>query len=188
MDTVPVKGLLLQLLNDRGAPGDWFWPCFEPLRPQFDRHYWVFTNQPWMGPPEGFDEDDTATDEFEGVGQTSVMLWRPGTLGRWADEFAEEFVELWAVDPADNPAYTAAQFQRDHTGRFKAEHAVVWLLYTDSTCWEIFARDACLLQQVRDQVAESADVHAHESTTEDRGEAFRRAGIESVWRAMHGMH
>jgi hypothetical protein len=184
-----VEGLLLRLLNDiQGAPGRWFWECFEPLRAEFDWHFWVFTNQPWMGAPPDFLEDAAATLDYEGMSTTSVQLWRPGTLGRWAEHMCEEYIELWAVDPADNPRQVTSRFLRS-TGQsagYIAGHASIWLLYTDSTCWEIYARDSRLLRNVRAHVAASRSVQAYSSWSENRGRAFAQAGVGGVWRAING--
>ena len=107
-----MNGLLLRLLDDRtGAPGFWFWKLFGSVRQDLDRLAWCFTNQPWMGAPPGFEDDDLATMEFEGEGSTGVQLWRPGSLARYADRFAEESIELWGIEPTrDDPTKVAALF------------------------------------------------------------------------------
>ena len=184
-----MDGLLLRLLDDkRGSPGRWFWPCFEPLRPTFDRHIWILPNQPWMGAPVDFDHGRESAD-YDGIGETSVCLWRPGAVGRWAEQFCEEHIELWATNPADDPARLASEFGRAFWGREDAyieKHAEIWLIYTDSTCWEIFAKDASLLRKVRDQLRGSTTIGVYENASEDRGRAYRNASISSVWRALHG--
>ena len=66
-----MDGLLLRLSKDAK-----FWRCFEPLREEFGRFFWVFLNQPWMGAPEGFDWERELA-EYEGIEQSGVGLWRP---------------------------------------------------------------------------------------------------------------
>src|SRR5437868_1936609 len=142
-----LDGLLLMLLDDRtGAPWRWFWKLFQPIRQDLDRLFWCFTNQPWMNAPDKFQEDESATASFKGEGRTSVMLWQPRSLGRYADHFAEESIELWGIEPrADDPHQISAQYKAAG-GRGLEEiirrYARVWLLYTDSACWEMYARKA----------------------------------------------
>lgn len=184
-----MDGLLIRLRDDKyGTPANWFWPCFKPLRSTFDRHFWIFPKQPWMGTPLDFDSEKEMQ-EFEGVGETSVGLWRPGAVGRWAKDFCEEHIELWAIDPADDPARIASEFRLTIPWReepFTEKHAKIWLLYSDSTCWEIFARDADQLRKVRDHVSDHTSLRAYESNSGDRGRAFEKAGIGEMWRAMRG--
>ena len=184
-----MDGLLLRLLDDkRGSPGQWFWPCFGPLRSAFDRHFWIFPNQPWMGAPLAFDHERESAD-YEGMGETSVCLWRPGAVGRWADQFCEEHIELWATSPADDPARLASEFRRTFWGRedtFIEKHAEVLLIYSDSTCWEIFAKQASLLEPVRDHLHGNAAVRVYDNNSADRGRAYAKGGVAAVWRAMHG--
>jgi hypothetical protein len=185
-----VQGLLLLLVDDTdGSPGKWFWPCFEPLRSTFDRHYWIFLDQPWMGPPDNFDHE-RESEGYEGMGETSVCLWRPGALGRCATQFSEEYVLLWAPHPAVDSAQLASEFRRAFSdpeeSAFIEKHAEIWLIYTDSTCWEIFARDESLLQKVRDHLQASPTVRVYESESEDRGLAYGKANVIGVWRALNG--
>ena len=181
--------MLLRLLVDRrGSPGRWFWPCFEPLRATFDRRHWIFPNKPWMGAPAGFDHGRESAD-YEGMGETGVGLWRPGAVGRWAGQFCEEHIELWATNPADDPARLASEFRRTCSGQqdaFIEKHAEIWLIYTDSTCWEIFARQASLLEPLRDHLYGNAAVRGYDSNSADRGRSYAEAGVAAVWRAMHG--
>jgi hypothetical protein len=186
-----VNGLLLKLRRDStGAPGRWFWKLFQPIRPDLDRLYWCFTNQPWMGAPDKFQADDQATESFAGEGETSVMLWRPGSLGRYADHFAEEFIDLWGIDPtSDDPQQLAARFNAAAWRDMEAivqDSAHVWLLYTDSTCWEIFAREPRLLAEVRAHLHGKPWVEVYESDALHRGRAFGTAGLSEVWRATTG--
>lgn len=184
-----MDGLLLRLLDDkRGSPGRCFWSCFEPLRATFDRHYWIFPNQPWMGAPAAFDYERESAD-YEGMGETSVCLWRPGAVGRWADQFCEEQIELWATSAAAEPARLASEFRRTFSKRadaFIEKHAELWLIYCDSTCWEVFARDASVLRKVREYLQGNAVVGVYDNTSKDRSHAYSKAGIGEVWRAMHG--
>src|SRR4051812_26606344 len=103
-----MESLVLKLPDDRrGPPGKWFSPCFHPLRSIFDKYFWVFTDQPWMGAPSGFDETKVYAD-YLATTETTSTLWRPGTIGHWADHFCEEHIELWAVKPDQNAAILAS--------------------------------------------------------------------------------
>ena len=162
-----MRGLVLQLLKDRqGAAAEWFWPCFEPLRAEFDKYYWIFPFGPWMSYPVDFDEHQT--ERYEGEGQTSISLWKPGTIGRWADQFGEEFVQLWAIDPVADPMRVLTEFLRKEDDRCINRFGVIWLSYTDSTCWEIFARDRKLLERVKASVQGNDAVRAFDSSTMSR--------------------
>ena len=182
-----MEGLLLRLTGDTRAPGSTFWLCFEPLRAEFDRHFWVFTNQPWMAAPLDFDEDSQLAG-YEREGHiTSVQLWCSGSIGRWATHFSEEYIELWAIGQADDPLKAAAAFNRTprSADEFIQKRAAIWLIHTNSTCWEIYAREARLLQLVRDHLLGSA-ARAYPAQSEDRGAAFGGAGLRKVWRALQG--
>jgi hypothetical protein len=101
-------------------------------------------------------------------------------VGRWANQFCEEHIELWATNPADDPARLASEFGRAFGRRMEAfidKHAETWLIYSDSTCWEIFARDGSLLRSVRDHLQGSTTVRVYESASEDRGRAYLKANI-----------
>src|SRR5262245_36748248 len=127
-----MDGLVIRLLDDEtGAPGRWFWKSFGAVRRDFDRMYWCFTNQPWMGAPEDFCEE--YCEPFEEVRQTSIQLWRPGALSRFGDRFAEEFIELWAIEPTlDNATKLAEEYSKHfYSDDFVPSHARIWLLYTD---------------------------------------------------------
>jgi hypothetical protein len=142
-----------------------------------------------MAAPLAFIEDETATSDYEGMGGTGVQLWRPGALGRWAEYMCEEYIQLWAVDPADDPRQVTSRFLRSSCGQsagYIAGHAAIWLLYTDSTCWEVYARDARLLRKAREHVAGSSAIRAYPSWSENRGRAFAQAGVGRVWRGMSG--
>jgi hypothetical protein len=53
--------------------------------------------------------------------------------------------------------------------RFVERHGEIWLIYSDSTCWEVFAKDASLLGNVRDHLRGNAVVRTYETTSGDRG-------------------
>ena len=166
-----MDGLLLRLLEDsRGQPGRWFWPCFEPIRADLERYWWVHASAPWMGSPLGFLEDD-ATVDFEERIQSDIQLWRPGALGRWAKMFCEESINLWAVDPTHDPKQEASEFSNagwDHRDAFIENRAIFWLLYTDSCCWEIFARDQSFLTSVSDSLKGSSAIRVVQTSSQDR--------------------
>ena len=177
-----MDGLLLRLLNDDlGSPGRSFWPCFKPLRSVLDQHRWIFPMQPWMGAPTGFDHAD-------GEADSSVALWRKKTISVWADKFSEEDVELWAVNPSCDAARLMSEFQgtpwRQHSA-FIEKHAEIWLIYTDRTCWEIFARRTALLQSVRNHLVGNATIRVYVNATDNRAAAYRAAGVDQVWRNRH---
>ena len=131
-----------------------------PIRSDLDRMYWCLTNQPWMGfsMEEGLDWieqidwfESVHIDPFETSCDTSVQLWRPGALALYADKL---LVELWTMEPTtDDPARLAAGFNDcawTEGEVFIRQHAQIWLIDTDSTCWEIYARKANLLDRVRE--------------------------------------
>jgi hypothetical protein len=186
-----VNGLLLKLLEDKtGRPRIWFWKLFAPIRQDLDRYFWCFANQPWMCAPDEFKDDSTATESFRGEGETGIMLWRAGSLGRHAAGFAEEAIELWAIEPTvDDPPQLAAQYSattwRDMDA-FVRDRAHVWLLYTDSTCWEIYAPKARLLDETRTHLYGKPWVEAYESRADRRKEAFATAGLSTIWNGMYG--
>jgi hypothetical protein len=62
----------------------------------------------------------------------------------------------------------------------------VRLLYTDSTCWEIYARKARLLEQTREHLRGKPWLEVYESQADRRGMAFGTAGLSEVWSAMKG--
>jgi hypothetical protein len=180
-----MRGLLLKLRDDKtGAPGRWFWKLFRPVRQDLDRLYWCFPFQPFMGAP-GFIDDESATVKLIGLetGRASspVQVWCPGALARYADHFGQEFIELWGIEPTrDDAQMLAVDYYRapeSEKGRFIEEHGRVWLLYTDSTCWEIYARKPRLLDEVRRELWNKPWVEVFESDTAHRKAAFSAAGI-----------
>lgn len=183
-----MDGLLLRLLADtRSVAGRWFWPCFEPLRTEFDRYFWVVLNQPWFGAPDEFDGEREIA-EYDGMACTSVMLWRPGAVGRWAERFGEESIDIWAIDPERNPVRTASAFSalRRNDDDFTETHGTIRLIYTDSCCWEIFAKETRLLAAVRDHLQCSASIRVYETSSANREPAFDAAALRETWRALQG--
>jgi hypothetical protein len=188
-----LNGLLVKLppLDGERSAGAWFWNLFRPIRADLDRLYWCFPYPPWMGAPDGFEEDEAATTPFEGEGRTSVTLWRPGSLARYADAFAEQQVELWGVEPADDPPRLAARYSTTPSGEragFARDRAHVWLLYTEGTCWEIYAHKERLLEATREHLRGKPGVEVHDSHAERRADAFGPAGLAEVWAALNGRH
>jgi hypothetical protein len=189
-----VEGVLLQLVQNEAGfwPGSFFWKLFGPIRQDLDRLFWCFLNQPWMGAPAEFPEDESVLVPFEGQENTSIQLWRPGSLSRFAHHFGEEFIDLWGIEPTrDDPAqlvtlYNAPKSELSLARGFQnrediiRQHARVWLLYTDSTCWEIYARKASLLKQVRTGLIGKPWVKVYDSNSDRRASAFGAAGLSEV--------
>jgi hypothetical protein len=135
-----------------------------------------------MGAPAAFGHERELSD-FEGMAETTVCLSGPGAVGRWAEQFCEERIELWATHPDADAASLAAEFRRTSAKRqdaFIEKHAEIWLISSDSTCWEIFARDTAVLRKVRDGLQRNAAIRGYESVSEDRGRACATAGIGKV--------
>jgi hypothetical protein len=192
----PINGLLLKLNEDKtGRPGFWFWKLFSSIRQDLDRYFWCFADQPWMALPldllerhGGFEEE--VMEPFEERVQTSIQLWRPCALSKYASSFAEEHVELWAIEPElDDPRRMAPLYSDggwNEQDNFVQEHARVWLLYTDSTCWEIFARNETLLNRVNESLDGMSWVDVFRSDSNRRGQAYGMAGLSEVWQALKG--
>jgi hypothetical protein len=181
-----MRGLLFKLRDDKtGAPGRWFWKLFKPIRQDLDRLYWCFPWQPWMGGPPGFNEDESALVELKDLNtarvSSPVQLWCPGALSRYADHFGEELIELWGIEPTcDDPQTLAADYDRapeSERRHFIEEHGRVWLLYTDSRCWEIYARKPRLLEELKRELWNKPWVEVFESDSGHRKAAFNAAGI-----------
>ncbi|MBX9654840.1 hypothetical protein K2Y11_14610 [bacterium] len=179
-------GLLLRLQGEEHHwAGASFRRCFKPLRSKFDQYFWILSSQPWMGSPTDFHSEKELA-RFEGDVDTSVSLWRRGSIGRWADQFSEEDIELWAPNPTTNPSELATEFSRVHfngSDAYIESHAEIWLIYTDSTCWEIFTKEVSLLQKIREHLVENHFIEVYESSTKDRRRAFKKAGLDQIWRA-----
>jgi hypothetical protein len=177
-----MDGLLLKLNHDQtGAPGRWFWQLFEPIRQDLDRLFWCLPEAPWMGSSDEFREDDFAEAPFTAAGFTTTMLWRPGTLGRYAERFAEEFIELWGIDPAmHDPQRVASQYDAasvPEMTRVILPYAQVRLIYLDSSSWEIYSRNTELLHRVRGHLSGKTWVKAFEGDVEHRDAVLRAAGL-----------
>jgi hypothetical protein len=183
-----MDGLLLRLLQT-GAKEPKFWDIFASLREDFDRLFWCFTSQPWMGAPEGFHEDPV-TLRFPGDECSGTMLWQPGYLSRYGNKFGEEYMELWAIEPAvADPkmlvsAYDKTYYQKQD--KFIDEHAYVWLMYMDSTSWEIYARRSDFLKRLHDSLVNEPSVAIYRSQSDRRGAAFAAAGLSQFWRNFQG--
>lgn len=182
-----MDGLLIKLLQT-GSNEPRFWKLFNSIRQDLDRMFWFFSHQPWMGAPDDFCKDDL--ESYEGAGSSSGQLWRPGGLCRYADKFREEYFDLWAIEPTrDDPKELAAIFEklpRCDKNKFIEEHARIWLLYTDSSCWEIYARKTNLLDNLREALWNLKTVSLYKSQSNQRGSAFGSAGLSLIWRALKG--
>jgi hypothetical protein len=178
-----MDGLLLQLLEDKGNAGAWFWPCFEPLKRDFDNYYWIIDCQLWMGPPLAFFDEsghNAASVDDPRLHDAQVQLWRPGAIGRWASEFEEESLYLWALQEHTDPIEMALRWHHtsyDRPNSFVEAHASVLLQYTDSTCWEIFARDHKLLDKVRRHTQSQASIRAYQTFSQNRRFGFKQIGV-----------
>lgn len=186
-----MDGLLLKLLDDScRAPGVSFWKMFLPIHQDLDRLFWCFSSQPWMGPPSKFEDDEIATESFDGEGNSSVVLWRPGSLSRYAENFAEEYIQLWGIEPhLDDPRHIAADYNVANwrsMGDIPRRYARLWMFYSDSTCWEVFARKATLLNEIRTHLLDKPWVKVISSHIDRRGDAFAAAGLAECWSGMYG--
>jgi hypothetical protein len=184
-----MDGLLLRLLQTESNEPR-FWKLFASLREEFDRLFWCLTSSPWMGAPEGF-HDDSVTMRFPGDEGSGTVLWQPGYLSRYGDKFSEETVELWAIDPAcDDPSKLVSDFGRLHSAagmdKFIDEHAYVWLIYLDSTSWEIYAQRSDLVKRLHDSLLNEPSVAIFRSQSNRRATAFAAAGLSQFWRNMQG--
>jgi hypothetical protein len=184
-----LDGLLLKLARDGPQPR--FWKLFDPIRQDLDRLFWCFTLRPWMGAPDGFREDESATESFEriGIGYSETSLWRPGSLGKYADFMGEEFIELWGIEPTvDDPRQVTAQYDaaRDQQAVLR-QFARVWLRSTMHSCWEIYARKPRLLEEVREHVRKKRLAEPYESHADRRAEAFAAAGLSQLWKGCYGV-
>lgn len=186
MTSADLNGLLLKLVHEGGQPEPRFWELFGPLRQDLDGLYWCFIGQPWFGAPAEFQNDQSVLMDFEDMGTTSIQLWRPGSLSRYADQFGEEHIELWGIEPTrDNPQELAALYQRQ-ADDVPRKHARVWLIYTDSTCWEIYSGKPGLIDRLSDGLRNKPWVALYSSHVDRRKAAFTAAGLSSVWAALQG--
>ncbi|WP_165250418.1 hypothetical protein [Paludisphaera soli] len=185
-----MDGLLIKSTGEPATRDPSFWKYFKPIRGNLDRLAWCFRDRPWWGEPADFRDDHAAMMDFDGGSMTSLQLWSPGSLSRYADRFSEESIEMWGVDPDrhDPPAvaalYTAAPWnEADEVIR---RHASVWMRYTDGACWEIYAEGRDLPDFLARQLRRRPDVEAHPSRCDAREEAFRAAGLDATWEALEG--
>lgn len=184
-----MDGLFLHL-RQTGANEPRFWRLFGSVRNDLDRLHWHLSWQPWMGAPSNFDSENTLL-LFDGQEITGGQLWRPGALSRYADKFREESVELWAIEATQrDPRAIAEEFAKisgSESVDFIETHADVWMIYTDSTSWEIYARKTGLLTRLRDSLINNQDVAIYKSASVQRGQAFGAAGVSHVWRNLRDM-
>jgi hypothetical protein len=187
-----MDGLLLKLLHQHvKQPEPPFWRLFSPIRQDLDRLVWCFSGQPWMGPPPDFNGElvEIAFQDPKARVFADVHLWRPGSLGRFADRFREEYIELWGIEPTrDDPQELATRFcaipyRKGKKELFIQEHARAWLLYTDCSCWEIFARKTPLLDSLREALSGKPWVALYNSSSDRRQTAFHAAGLSHLWQA-----
>ncbi|WP_165244312.1 hypothetical protein [Paludisphaera soli] len=182
-----MDGLLLKLLEDHtGRAGFWFVKLFRPIRQDLDRLAWCFEGPPWMGALSGFDYSVFLRPED---GDDNAYLWRPGSLFRYADRFVEQDICLWAIEPTrEDPLRVASLY---HKASWKTcddvirEHARVWLIYTDSSCWEIYSRKPGLLDRVREGLDGKPSVEVYQARDDRRREAYRTAGLGRIWDNFH---
>jgi len=178
-----MDGLLLKLLaRQPGQTEPTFWMLFGSIRQDLDRLFWCFADQPWMGAPDDFDED-RFLEFFEEASKTSIQLWKPGSLARYANQFGEEYIQLWGIEPTqDDPSQLASRYSATSwDAAIVEQYARVWLIYTDSACWEIFARKKNLLDEVGKALKGKPWVEVYKSDSEQRGWAFGMAGLSHMW-------
>jgi hypothetical protein len=155
-----VEGVLVRLLADTtGHPSFWFGKVFSPVLPALDALRWHPTCQPWMGAPDHFDEEGD--------------LWRRGSLSRYWRNLAEEYIELWGFPASSQP-------------HISEQDAVAFLMYTDSTCWELYTSLPGVPERVFSFANGLHHVVAARARLDRRGEAFGFVGLSAFWRAMRG--
>lgn len=144
----------------------------------FDASYWVVGSQPWFGWPSGFHDEEGDSDTCVIDDRIHEMLWRPGSISRWAEYFSEEYVSLW-VPAGDDPIPTVQQYEKVELGRsgeFVDEYSSISLQYTASCCWEIFAVERSILDTVTFHVARQSDVKCYSTTSQNRRRGFSQIG------------
>ncbi len=172
-----MDGVLLKLHSgDSGNPGKWFWKLFEPIRPDLDRMYWYVD----MQTPPSFDEGDLLD---LGPGLHAIVI-SPGRFARFGDKFGDEFISLWSMEPtSDDPATIVAEYLASrHSKAVLQQHARIWLLYTDSSCWELYARKSSLVDRVCEGVEGKDWVTAYRGESDRRKQTFKAAGLSRMWR------
>lgn len=147
------------LADTTGRPSYWFGKVFSTMLPALDALRWHAVCQPWMGAPDHFDEQGD--------------LWRRGSLGRYWKHFAEESIELWG-------------FRAAHRGEVNERDAVAFLMYTDSTCWELYTDLPGVAERAYSFACDVPHVVAARARLDRRGEAFGIVGLSDVWRSFRG--
>jgi hypothetical protein len=169
-----MDGLLLKFTGEEPL----FWKLFGSIRHDLDRLYWVYRWAPWMGFPDDFTDDDRLS--YEGWDLTSAELWLPGTLGRFADRFHEEEINLWGIESErDDPQALASLYVQQSCSRsetFIHEHARVWLRYLNRSYWEIFARKAGLLERLEADLIDKPWIEVFPTRDDQPEIAYSRAG------------
>jgi hypothetical protein len=158
---------------------------FGAIYAQMNAHYWCFPMQPWMGTPVRLCEDKCTVELDNGGMETA--LWRPGSLGKYADSFLEEHIEMWAVPHGCvDKATLVSEFDKTSlsSSAFIVQNADIWLIYTDSACWEMFARSNALLSVLDESLMGKANVATFRSRSDMRGNAFNEAGLTEVWHSL----
>jgi hypothetical protein len=179
----PMDGLLLHLLGTEYSKPE-FWKYFASLREDFDRLFWCFTNVPCR--QDIYEDRDLVIMQFPGHKMTDTMLWRPGYLSRYGNEFSEETIELWAIEPTlDDPQKLVSEYENtyyDRQDKFIDEHAYVWLIYMYGTSWEIFARRSDWLKRLHNSLLNEKGVAIFKSQSNQRVAAFAAAGLAEFGR------
>jgi len=168
-----MKGILIHL---RSQPEPKFWTLFGEIRPDLDRLHWCFAFQPWFGAPADFDPSVNVC--LPRQDQSSVILWKPGSLSRFADKFCEECIRLLGIDadrhdPVDVAATYGDHGFDDHATPMNCSE--VYLEYTDSTCWEIYASDNHLLERLNRSLRGFSGVMLYDMEWKHRERDFRAA-------------
>lgn len=151
-----MRGLVLTFRNPK-MPEPRFWQLFSSIAPDLDRLFWCFEWQPWFGKPDSV--DDSIFVDFPRTRDSSIALWRPGSLKIAADYFCEESVFAFGIDPEKLDPKKATQ--RYHDASFVERSwileqiASVILRYSDSRSWEVFARNGDLLRRLAKDLRES---------------------------------
>jgi hypothetical protein len=190
-DLISMDGILLKLLQKESAKQPRFWKLFNSIRQDLDRMFWCFSSQPWLGAPDLSFEDHLESNKSIGRCCSTTQLWRPGALGLYADKFGEEYFDFWAIEPTrDDPKELVKIFdnipykEQNKQNKFIEEHARIWMLYTDSSCWEIFAKKINLLDKLKEALWNNKFVEVYKSQSDQRGMAFGIAGLSRIWHNM----
>jgi hypothetical protein len=172
-----MEGVLLKLHgDDAGNPGKWFWKLFEPIRQDVDRMYWYVD----MQTPPLFEDGDL----LDVGAELQAIVICPGRFAHFGDKFSDEFISLWAMEPTrDEPAELVADYLASrHNKVTLQQHARIWLLYTDSSCWELYARKSSLVDRVCEGLESKDWVTAYRGESDRREQTFKAAGLSRMWR------